>query len=228
MLASAGKKPVITLWKADSVDLGEITVSCVICHLHTISTDCLAEVGKLDLTLPPSTSHSDHTHTLIDAHAHSPHTVLTATSSSLCTVQTIDLATRKIVFTVEAAVEERVHGLAFIHNSENVFVSCSGDKGRLQVWDSRSKSTKQHAGQASDSRSLASFGFAVSCDSSPTTKLALLSSEDVQLYDMRECKEPIAKSKLEEPGSQRSWFGRTTHAPCIKVKCELLCVLSLY
>ncbi len=178
--------------------------------------------GKLELTLPSSVSHSDRAHTLVDAPT-SPHTLLTATSSSLRTVQTIDLATRKTVFTAETIEDERVHGLAFIPNSENIFVTCSGEKGQLQVWDSRNKPGEQPTAQASDPKSVVatSFSFAVSCDSSPGTKLALLSCEGVQLYDMRECREPFALCKLEggrSRSSQRGWFGKTiTHTPCIKV-----------
>ncbi|XP_064394692.1 WD repeat-containing protein 73-like isoform X2 [Halichondria panicea] len=180
-LASSGGESVITLWRADQLD-----------------TDCLKETGKLQLTLPPSLSSKDTSHTFIDISIQCPNILLTALSSSLCTVQTLDMATAKPVFMLEGA-DEALHGLAFVPNSDEVFMTCSGENGRLQMWDSRNKVLEQ-----------------TSNDAHP--KLALLcgDSGEVTLYDIRDCKEPFARCMVKSSESVRGWFRKTQQTPCIK------------
>lgn len=184
--------------------------------------DCLQENGQLQLTLPPSLLSQDqlkHSHTLIAASSDRPSELLTALSLSLASVQTLDLATTQTIYSLStAAMDDAVHGLVYIPGTAGLLATCSGDRGEVCVWDPREKELgtifKMNLKTGSES-----FGFAVSSDAHPHTKLALLcaASGNVLLYDVRQCREPYTMGVLEGINNIRGWFKKTTRIPCIKV-----------
>lgn len=222
--------------------------NCLSIHVGVLHTDCLVESAQLNLQQHASLLTNDRdTQIFLDAGVDRGSRLLAGSSACLATVELLDIPTGKPCFTLgEALKDTHLHGLSYVTMATDLIVTLSGQYGDVDIWDTRVGGVKPVSGATVDSarRSTVvdfspppsqaggavrhretrtpsqSFGFAVSRDPYPATKLARLNgtSGAVQLFDCRQPKVTCASCDTSEGGGAvASRFRRGRPAPCVKV-----------
>ena len=189
---------------------------------------------------PSSLSHM----TLLDHTHHNPTSLLAGSSLSLTTVQLIDVNTKQFLFGLSSSGHiqseaspsnnEALHDLAFVGSEGHVFVTCSGEEGRIRLWDTRESLKKdsrtsvkgeENLSERNSSSLRQTYALAVSrwCSSSDAKVAVLGSDGQLLLYDGRNSEAPRSKCSVkreDEYSGFRSRFtveGRSMSNPCVQV-----------
>ena len=171
--------------------------------------------------------------------------LLAGSSLSLTTVQLVDITTKHILFELDygthghvnsearpSCSNEVLHDLSFTGSEAHVFITCSGEEGRIRLWDTRESvkkddrtSVKGEESHTKKSYSSSSYSLAVSPSDSSSggARVAVLGSDGhLLLYDCRCCESPLVECSVkreEDSSSFRSRFtveGRVSN-PCVQV-----------
>ena len=203
-------------------------------------------------TRPQSLDHM----TLLDHTHHNPTSLLAGSSLSLTTAKVVDINTKQILFKLgdgthsylkseaspSSSSSEVLHGLSFVGSEVHVFVTCSGEKGSIRLWDTREgikmdvrTSVKGEESCSKSSRDYYSSSVWQTCYaltvsqwcSSSGAKVAVLGSDgQLVLYDCRSYESPLVRCSVkreEDSSSFRSRFtvgGRVSN-PCVQVSHRL-------
>lgn len=200
---------------------------------------------------PPSIDHM----TLLDHTHHNPMSLLAGSSLSVTTTQVIDINTKQLLFELSCSTHacssdsETLHGLAFVGSEAHVFVTCSGEDGRVKLWDTRESLEDGRTtlkGQESCVKSNSSsprltYALAVGSCSVSNTKIAVLGSDGhLSLYDSRSRDVPLTRYSVKrEDGAfgfkSRFSAGGRVSTPCVQVSqhpcsttCHIMCMYLFF
>ena len=183
-----------------------------------------------------------------------PAALLVGSAHSLDTVQLVDVNTKQLLFEVAGSTLNEgshsnkkeattpLHGLAIMGGVEgHVFVTCSGEEGRVKLWDIREhvsenrgtrfdglgeqNCSKNEKSTASSIPPVYALAVSNSCILSDNKIAVLGGSGRVVLYDCRNVDVPIVKCcvrEQDEMGAFRSRFATTGRTTSLCVRVSLL------